>query len=160
MRAVFVRLRASEHTGEAMQDDLFRPTIAEPAPSGRPPWRPESIAYPAFFGGPLGAALLGVLNGRRLALPGRTLLLVAVAGLAGFAGRAAVTAVAGDNSVIRLAGSVTGLLVWAAVLAAERGPFRVAQLRGTEPASLVGAGFAAAIGCGLLEVVLLLAVVR
>jgi hypothetical protein len=143
-----------------MQDELFRPTIQDGPPAGRSPWRPESIAYPAFFGGPLCAALLGVLNGRRLGLPGRRLVVPALAGLAGFGARCAVTALADDNSVIRLAGSVTGILVWAAVLAVERGPFRVHQLRGVEPASLVGAGFAAAVGCGLVEVALLLALVR
>jgi hypothetical protein len=143
-----------------MQDELFRPTIQDGPPAGRSPWRPESIAYPAFFGGPLCASLLGVLNGLRLGLPGRRLVVLALAGLAGFGARAAVTALADDNSMIRLAGSVTGILVWAAVLAFERGPFRVHQLRGAEPASLVGAGIAVAVWCGVFEAVLLLALFR
>ncbi|WP_250006251.1 hypothetical protein [Actinoplanes sp. M2I2] len=143
-----------------MHDDLFSPTIREQRAPGRPPWRPESIVYPAFFGGPLAAATLGVLNGRRLALPTSRLLLIAVAGLAGFGARVVVGAFSDGSSPVRLAGTATGLLVWLVVLALQRGPFRLAALRGHGPARLIGPGFAAAIGCGLLEAVLLLVLVR
>jgi hypothetical protein len=143
-----------------LTDELFRPTIeARPAPVGRP-WRPASIVYPAFFGGPLAAVVLGLLNGRRLAL-GRTALLgIAAAGAAGVAGRLMLTAVVHPHSVGRLLGGLAGLLVWLSVLAAQKRPFRAYELRGGEPAGLVGPGLAAVAGCGLLEVAVLVLVVR
>lgn len=143
-----------------MQDELFNPTIHAQPPPGKPPWRPESILYPAFFGGPLAAATLGVLNGRRLALPGSHLLAIAAAGLAAFGARIVVSAAVEDRSVVRLAGTVAGVLVWLVVLGLQRRRFRTFSYRGGEPASLVGPGFAAFIGCGLLEAVLILVLVR
>ncbi|MCO8270182.1 hypothetical protein M1L60_06195 [Actinoplanes sp. TRM 88003] len=143
-----------------MHDDLFRPTISEQPPPGKPPWRPESIVYPAFFGGPLAAATLGLLNGRRLALPTTHLVAIGAAGVAGFGARIAVGALTDGNSALRLAGTVCGLLVWLVVLSLQRRPFRVATLRGREPARLIGPGFAAAIGCGLFEALVLAVLVR
>jgi hypothetical protein len=143
-----------------MQDDLFKPTIREQRAPETPPWRPESILYPAFFGGPLAATTLGVINGTRLGLPGRKLLVIAAAGLAAIGGRLAVTAAVDGNSGVRLAGSVAGALVWLVVLALQRKPFRAYTFRDTEPASLTGPGIAAALGCGILEVILILVLVR
>lgn len=143
-----------------MHDELFSPTIRDQPRPGRAPWRPESIVYPAFFGGPLAGALLGVLNGRRLALPTGQLVAIAGAGLVGFAARLAVGALADDNSGVRLSGTICGLLVWLAVLALQRRPFRLATLRGATPASLIRPGLAAALGCGLLEALLILVLVR
>ena len=143
-----------------MHDELFSPTIGDQPPPGKPPWRPESIVYPAFFGGPLAGALLGVLNGRRLALPAAQLLAIAGAGLAGFAVRLAVGAFADSSSAVRLSGTICGLLVWLAVLAFQRRRFRLVMLRGVTPANLIGPGIAAAVGCGLLEALLILVLVR
>jgi hypothetical protein len=142
-----------------MQDDLFRPTItARPAP-GRPPWRPQSIVYPAFFAGPLAAVVLGVLNGRRLALPRWQVLAIAAAGLVGLGARLAVSAMV-DDSGLRVAGVVAGLLVWLVVLWFQRRPFRAAQFGGVRPASLIGPGLAAFFGCGFLEAALVYWLVR
>ena len=143
-----------------MHDELFRPTIHGRRPPGRPPWRPESIFYPAFFGGPLAAATLGVLNGRRLGLRAGPLVAIAAAGVAGLAARIVVGALVDGNSGVRFAGTVTGILVWLVVLAFQRRPFRAYTYGGADPASLVGPGFAAAIGCGLLEAVLILVLAR
>ncbi|GAB3969670.1 hypothetical protein V1634_21415 [Plantactinospora veratri] len=143
-----------------MQDELFTPTIQErPAPD-RPPWRPESIVYPAVFGGPLAATVLGVLNGGRLGLPGNRLLAIAAAGLVGFGARLAVSAAVDGSSGVRVAGMITGALVWLVVLAFQRAPFRGYSYGRGEPASLIGPGFAAAIGLGLLEAILILVLVR
>lgn len=143
-----------------MTDDLFRPTIeAQPVPAERP-WRPGSIVYPAFFGGPLAAAVLGILNGRRLALGRTALLAIAAAGAASIVGRLVLTAALHPDRVGRLLGSVAGLLVWMVVLAAQKRPFRAYELRDGEPANLVRPGLAAAIGCGLLEITVLVLVVR
>ncbi|MCA2217975.1 hypothetical protein [Jidongwangia harbinensis] len=143
-----------------MQDELFSPTIREQPPPGKPPWRPESILYPAFFGGPLAAATLGVLNGRRLALPRPQLLAIAAAGLVAFGARLAVSATVDSASGVRLAGTIAGVLVWLVVLAFQRKPFRTFSYRGGDPARLVGPGFAAFLGCGALEAVLILVLVR
>ena len=143
-----------------MNDELFSPTIRDQAPPAKRTWRPESIVYPAFFVGPLAAATLGVLNGRRLALPTRHLLAIAGAGVAGFGARVAVSSFVESGSGVRLAGTICGLLVWLAVLALQRRAFRVAVLRGVEPKSLILPGFLAAIGLGLIEGVLILGLVR
>lgn len=151
--------RAADRDGDPMQDELFSPTIRERPAPGKPPWRPDSILYPAF-GGPLAAAVLGVVNGGRLGLPGRHLLAIAAAGLVGFGARLAVSAAVEGNSPVRLAGMVAGALVWLVVLAFQRSPFRAYTFRGGEPASLVGPGFAAFFGCGVLEAILILVLVR
>jgi hypothetical protein len=140
-----------------MSDDLFRPTVRERTP-GKRPWRPESIFYPAFFGGPTAAATLGVLNGRRLRLPAAHLWLIAAAGLAAFALRIVLSIWAGENSGIRLAGSVTGALTWLAVIGLERRVFRAYTFADGEPASLVGPGIAAALGLGLVEAMVIFGV--
>ncbi|GAB2606723.1 hypothetical protein Aab01nite_01890 [Paractinoplanes abujensis] len=142
-----------------MNDELFSPTIRDQAPPAKRPWRPESIVYPAFFGGPLAAATLGVLNGRRLALPVQQLLLIAGAGLVGFAGRVVVALSVDGTSAIRLAGTIGGIGVWLVVLAFQRRAFRVAVLRGVEAKSLIVPGLLAAVGLGLSEA-MILAVVR
>jgi hypothetical protein len=139
-----------------MHDELFRPTVREQPTPGKPPWRPESIVYPAFFGGPLAGALLGVLNGRRLGLAGWQLAVIGAAGLAGFGGRLALSAAVEGSSAVRLAGNVAGALVWLVVLAFQRRPFRAFTLRGTEPASLVGPGWAALLAGGALELIVII----
>ncbi len=143
-----------------MPDELFTPTIRERPVGGKAPWRPQSIFYPAFFGGPLAAATLGVLNGRRLGLPVGQLLTIGAAGLAAIAGRIAVAALLDEKSSIRLTGTIAGVLVWLVVLAFQRGPFRAFAYGDGEPAGLTGAGFAAFLGCGLLEAIVIFALVR
>jgi hypothetical protein len=141
-------------------DELFTPTIRERPVGGKAPWRPESIFYPAFFGGPLAAATLGVLNGRRLGLPVARVLTIGAAGLAAFAARIVVTGALDENSSARLTGTITGVLVWLVVLAFQRRPFRAFVYGDGEPASLTGAGFAAFLGCGLFEAIVIYALVR
>jgi hypothetical protein len=141
-----------------VDDELFRPTIeTEPATSGPPPWRPESIGYPAFFGGALTATVLGLINGRRLGLRIGPLLCIVAAGAAAFAGRVLATAAIDTGSSGRLLGSLAGLAVWAVVFAFQKRPFRIYSARDLEPASLVKPGIAAAIGCGIVELALVLA---
>lgn len=142
-----------------MQDELFRPTIRERDTSRRPAWRPDSIFYPAFFGGPITAATLGLLNGRRLGLGRGPMLAIAAAGLACFAARLALS-LAIDGSALRLAGAVTGVLVALAIRAVQRRPFRGFVYRGGEPASLIVPGLLAVVGCGLLEAVVILGLTR
>jgi hypothetical protein len=137
--------------GEKMHDELFHPTIGGRVTSGKRPWRPVSIAYPAWFGGPLTAAVLGVVNGRRLGLTAQRLTAIGAAGLFAFAVWVAMSPEAGDFFGVRWAGGIAGVLVWLVVLGLQRKPFRAFTLGRAEPARLVGPGFAALIGCGLLE---------
>ncbi|MEU8007322.1 hypothetical protein AB0B66_39695 [Catellatospora sp. NPDC049111] len=147
------------HPEDRMNDDLFRPTItAAPVAAGDPPWRPSSIVYPAFFGGPLAVAVLGVLNARRLSLGVNQQLAVAAAGLAAVAARLAMTALLGQTQA-RILGTVFGLLVWGVVSMTQKKAFRAYEYGNGEPASLFGPGLAAVIGCGLLENILIAVVV-
>jgi hypothetical protein len=73
---------------ERHEDDLFRPTLAGTrarAGTGDRPWRVSSQFFVAFFGGPLAAAVVGILNGRRLGLGPVRLLGMAAAGVAAYA---------------------------------------------------------------------------
>lgn len=146
--------------GGRMQDELFRPTIRERAEPGRPPWRPDSIYYPAFFGGPIAAATLGLINGRRLGLARERLLAIAAAGLVCFAGRVAVSVAVEGSGALRLAGSITGVLVALVVGIFQRRPFRAFVYRGGKPAGLVRPGLLAVLGCGFLEAAVIFGLTR
>lgn len=143
-----------------MTDDLFRPTVTDRSVPEQRPWRPASIVYPASFGGPLAATVLGLLNGHRLVISRTAALVIAGTGGAAIAGRLILTVALDPNRGGRLLGSVAGLLVWIVLLTVQKRPFRTFELRGGEPASLVRPGLAAAIGCGLLEVAVLVLVVQ
>ncbi|MEV6637405.1 hypothetical protein AB0M54_42420 [Actinoplanes sp. NPDC051470] len=143
-----------------MTDDLFSPTVRERPVSGRRPWRPESIFYPAFFGGPLTAGVLGAINARRLGLAGSRVALIGLAGMAGFALWIVAALMTDADNVVRLFGSITGSLAWLAVIAFQRGPFRAYLYGDGEPASLVRPGLLSAIGLVLLQVIVIYAVAR
>lgn len=136
-------------------DDLISPTIDSGYGVVDRPWRPTSILYPAFFGGPLAAAVLGLMNARRLAL-GRTVLLgVAAAGVGAVLARFVLTAALHEHGLAPILGGLTGVAVWSAVVATQRRPFQVHERRDGETASLVWPGIVAAVGGGLLEAVVL-----
>ncbi len=80
--------------------------------------------------------------------------------MAAFAGRVVAAGLTEGNSGARLGGAVGGILVWLLVLAFQRRPFRAHVYGGGEPARMIGPGFAAAIGCGLLEAIVILALAR
>lgn len=137
-----------------MHDDLFRPTVGRTPLFTRPPWRPDSIIYPAILGGALAAAVLGVLNGRRLALPTARLALIAGAGAAAFGARVAVTLAVGAGTGLGLIGALAGAAVWLVITAVQRRPFRAYEFTDRKPANLIGPGFAVAVPCGILESVI------
>jgi hypothetical protein len=145
------------HYCALVTDDLFTPTVRDSQAPTEKPWNPDSIVYAAFFGGPLAGAVLGILNGRKLLLSRSHLLLIALAGVVAIAGRLVFTAWQG-HAAARIGGAMAGVLVWLVVNALQRKAFRAAIHNGLEPASLVGPGIAAAIGCGLIEVILIVAV--
>ncbi|NUT35859.1 MAG: hypothetical protein HOV79_22620 [Hamadaea sp.] len=139
-----------------MNDDLFRPTIAaRPTAVGEPPWRPDSIIYPAIFGGPLAATVLGTLNARRLGLGRNVQLAVIAVGLACIVARVVATSSVTGLAGGRILGSIAGAVVWGMVILTQKKAFRAYQYGGGEPSSLVGPGIGAALGCGIVEAVLI-----
>jgi hypothetical protein len=136
-------------------DDLFTPTIAPAAyEARRPPWRPQSMLYPALLGGPTAVAVLALVNANRLRLPRKAALAVAGAWLAALAGRVVATLLLADgesNGPARLIGSLAGALVWIVVSATQKSRFRTFEMRGGEPASLWWPGFAAVLLLGTVE---------
>jgi hypothetical protein len=143
-----------------MSDELFRPTVRDRPAPGPAPWRPDSILYPAFFGGALAAATLGLLNGRRLGLRAGAQVTVAGAGLVAIVLRVVVLHLLGDASSFRLLVPLAGIPVWLVVLAVQRRPFRAFTFGSGEPSRLTGPGLLAAIGCGLAETLIVLGLIR
>jgi len=143
-----------------MQDELFRPTMGGRPATGRRPWRPSSMAYPSFIGGPLTAAVLGVVNGRRLALAPERLVAIGAAGLFGFAVQVAMSPRATDFWGLQRLGEIAGVLVWLLVRGWQRRPFRAFLLGRAEPARLTVPGLVTVAGCALLELGVIYQVAR
>ncbi|MER7415205.1 hypothetical protein ABT346_00205 [Micromonospora peucetia] len=145
-----------------MADDLFTPTIPPAADEARrPPWRPQSLLFPAVFGGPTAVTVLALLNGRRLGVPRRAHLAVLGSGLAGLAARLTMTFVLFDDGAggpVRLIGALAGGLVWLVAAATQKPRFRAYELRGGEPASLWLPGLGAVLVLGSAEAILILLV--
>lgn len=142
-----------------MDESLLRPTIpADSAPAGadggtngkvRRPWNPDSLAYPAVFGGALAATVLGLVNSRRLGLGARAMIAIAGIGALAIAGR--VLAFAFLDLTGHSLGALSGVAVWGVTLLVQKPAYRAFLYRQQEPASLLGPGLVAAIVCGLVE---------
>ncbi|MEH0975104.1 hypothetical protein V6U77_28640 [Micromonospora sp. CPCC 205546] len=139
-------------------DDLFTPTIAPAAyEARRPPWRPQSLIFPAVFGGPTAVTVLALVNGRRLGVSRPAHLAVLGAGLAGLIARLALTLAIfddGANRPVRLVGALAGGLVWLVASATQKRPFRAYELRSGQPASLWLPGLGAVLVLGFVEAAL------
>jgi hypothetical protein len=99
------------------------------------PWRPRSFALPAAAGGPVVVGVLGFLNARRLGMPTRTQVGMAVAGALGLAAYLAlVVLVRLDGLLFARAG--TGAVVFLAVYGTQELAFDRYRDEGGEPASL------------------------
>jgi hypothetical protein len=140
-----------------LNDDLFTPTVTDKASDLARPWRVDSLLYPGFFGGPLAATVLGVINGRRLGVGTRAQAAVVTAGLLAIVGRLVIITAVGQFTGTRIVIAMAGVAVWGAILLTQRRAFRGFQLTGGEPASLLWPGLAAAIGGFVVEALLLLA---
>ncbi|MEU4776772.1 hypothetical protein [Micromonospora sp. NPDC023633] len=139
-------------------DDLFTPTIAPAAyEARRPPWRPQSLIFPAAFGGPTAVTVLALVNGRRLGASRPAHLAVLGTGLAGLVARLTITLAFfddGGNRPVRLIGALAGGLVWLVAAATQKRLFRAYELRGGQPASLWLPGLGAVFVLGFAEAVL------
>ncbi|QSB13550.1 hypothetical protein JQS43_18425 [Natronosporangium hydrolyticum] len=139
-----------------MAEEPVGPATDSSAVTAPRPWRPNSILYPAFFGGPLAATVLGVWNAWRLSLPGRALALVLAAGAGAILVRFGLASLLTEQQgTMLLVGGVTGVAVWVVIVTGQRGPFRAQHPANEEPASLIRPGILVAVGCGLLEAGLL-----
>ncbi|MBP2471749.1 hypothetical protein JOF53_000621 [Crossiella equi] len=144
-----------------MTDELLRPTIHTRA-GDRNPWRLGSMAYVAFFGGVLAVTTIAYLNSGKLGVPARQRRLILVLGGAALAVELVVAGLlAGlvSTSVIRLVIRAIAVLGHLAQSRAQRTQDRVFQLRGGEHAPLWKPGFAAVLGCGIPEALLVAVVV-
>ncbi|MGC4786705.1 hypothetical protein ACLQ22_02495 [Micromonospora sp. DT178] len=139
-------------------DDLFTPTIAPPTYEvRRPPWRPQSLIFPAVFGGPTAVTVLALVNGHRLGVSRPARLAVLGAGLAALIARLAITLAIfddGGNRPVRLVGALAGGLVWLVAATTQKRQFRAYELRGGQPASLWLPGLGAVLLLGFTEAVL------
>jgi hypothetical protein len=135
-----------------MSDELFRPTIdPRSAKQMTPPWRVESLAFPAFFGGALAVTVLGLINGRRLGLRRVPLLAIAATGVAAVVARILLTDIIDRTSGTRFLGSLVGIAVWGVIYATQARPYRQFLLLRKDPARLWWPGLAAVLGLGLGE---------
>jgi hypothetical protein len=137
-----------------VSDDLFTPTVSTRASDLPRPWRVDSLLFPAFFGGPLAGTVLGLINGRRLGIGSRSLIAIAVTGLAVIATRISLIATLDIGSALRVITGLAGVAVWGVILATQRRRFRAFQLTGGEPASLVWPGIAVGVAGLIVETVI------
>lgn len=143
-------------------DDLLKPTIIETPPPTRPPWRVDSLVYPAFFGGPIAATVLGAINARRLGVDNRKTALIYATGAAALTAQLLVIAfflAEANPSAQRFSHSLAGVAVWGVAQYLQRARFRVFQLRGGEPAGLLAVGIGAIIASGIIQFVLVTLVI-
>jgi hypothetical protein len=152
---------------ENPSDDLFTPTLVDlPArPAGTPrPWRLSSQLYVAFLGGPLAAAAVAWLNGRRLGLEPARLRLVPAVGALGLGVALAVAAAAhASGSVPRIVSQVSGIACFFVLRELQRPAdhrYRMAARgKGDAYESLLGPGLAIAVVCGLITAAIFVPVV-
>ena len=93
--------------------DLFSPSLTQSVrrelPAGSRPWRLDSQFYVAFFGGPLAAGAIGVLNGKRLGLSRERLSAIGGIGVAGFVAVAVVAVLLDIGTRGRIVLAVAGV---------------------------------------------------
>lgn len=142
-----------------VDDDLFTPTItAETYRRRRAPWRPQSLLVPAVFGGPATVTVLALVNAGRLGADRSARLAVAGAGVAAVAVRLVLTSLFATDRPVLLVGALAGAAVGVVATRTQARPFRLAELRGDEPASLWWPGLAAVVLIGSVETLLLILV--
>ena len=151
------------------RDDLFQPSLRgvarKPREEGNRPWRLGSQFYVAFFGGPLAVAAIAWFNAERLGMPSSARRWIPAIGLAGLVA-SVVAAVAIDTDLggaQRLIVRIAGVAAFGLLYLLQRAPDRVyhAFNEGDEDAlydSLWGPGLAATFGLGILQAIILAAV--
>jgi hypothetical protein len=111
----------------ASTGDLLTPTLTDHRPrdpAGPRPWRLTSLVYPSIIGGPATAAVVAVVNARRLRVPGRTLVVLAAAGVLATA-IATALAVLVEHEEARILIAVCGVAVYGLAHRLERSADRI-----------------------------------
>lgn len=151
------------------RDELLKPTV-DPADVGAEerPWDPKPQVYVAFFGGVLAVTGIAYLNAQRLRLPERTRQLILLGGFGGLIAVIVATMALVPDDATWVEGSRTGRLAsrGIAVLLSlglqqlQVPAARVWQLRGDEFESLWKPGLVACAVGGILQALILFAVLR
>lgn len=139
-------------------DDLFTPSLSDRAevPPGSRPWRLGSQFYVAFFGGPLAAAAIGVVNGRRLGIDLGRLVAIATAGLGALCLAVAVAASLDSEDAsprwILVPAGVATYFVARQLQKAADDRYRRGRPDDQVYGSLWGPGLAAVFVCGIVSI--------
>ena len=147
-------------------DDLLEPTLdrhrARPEDAPRV-WRLGSQLYVAFFGGPLAAAAVGFLNGKRLGLPAGRLALIVAIGAVGLVAAGAVGASLGGDVSPRFLLIAAGVASYLGIRELQKHADRRLRAGRDEDeiyASLWIPGLLIVVVCGLASALLLAPVLR
>lgn len=143
-------------------DDLLTPTVGSESArtslrEGERPWRLGSQGYVAFFGGPVGAAVIAYINAGRLRMDGRSKTLIALAGAVGMVAVVGLVLAVGETSSGLTVGTrALGLLAWGPMYLLQRTPDRVHHFysgpsQEDDYDSLLGPGAAVALLFGLTQ---------
>lgn len=137
--------------------ELLTPSISAAVRRGPAPWRVSSQFWVYFFGGVLAGGVIAYLNCARLGVSDRERWIVVAStatGLVATLVAAAVIPAADSTSSVRLASRVIAVVVGYLVVArVQRTAERASELRGMEPSSLWGPGFAALFTAGVLQAI-------
>ena len=146
-----------------MSDELLRPTIADRVDPKVRPWRLNSQAYVAFFGGVIAATIIASLNAGRLGLDRGKRLMIAGVGVVGLAVVIALYAVLNDDGErtqsLRIVVRIVAVLCILLQMRWQRPMDRAFQLRGTDYHSMWVLGPILVVVCAIVEALLLALVV-
>ncbi len=148
--------------------DLFSPTLRDSVPralpTGKKPWRLASQFWVAFLGGALAVTAIAYINSRRLGMPiakQRLILLLGVVALLATIGLTYYMLGQGSGSrelsrQVRIGGRIIAVLLFLAYYQLQKGADRLYNYYTDDEEeydSLLKPGFAAALGMGLLQLV-------
>ncbi|TDC17337.1 hypothetical protein [Kribbella albertanoniae] len=146
-----------------MSDELLRPTIGERVDPKVRPWRLNSQAYVAFFGGVIAATIIASLNARRLGLDRGKRWMIIGTGVVGLTAVIALYALLNDDGErtqsLRIVVRIVAVLCILVQMRWQRPMDRAFQLRGTDYHSMWVLGPILVVVCAIVEALLLALVV-
>ncbi|MFC9688488.1 hypothetical protein ACFTSF_08115 [Kribbella sp. NPDC056951] len=146
-----------------MSDELLRPTISSAVDPKVQPWRLNSQAYVAFFGGVIAATIIAWLNSGRLGVERGKRLMIVGTGVVGLGAVIALFALLNPDgertSSLRIVVRVIAVLCILVQMRWQRPMDRAFQLRGTDYHSMWVLGPILVVTCAIAEALLLALVV-